>query len=63
MALRTHNLPSGHLKCDFEDVFDAMFQGVEKPQELIFYLLGNQKSDLDGIAEVLFQVRELPGNS
>jgi hypothetical protein len=35
MALRAHNLPSGRLKNDFVEVDEVMFQGVERPYELI----------------------------
>jgi hypothetical protein len=43
------------LKCDFVDVDEAMFQGVERPCEKIFYLL-DKKRDLDEVAEMMFQV-------
>jgi hypothetical protein len=39
MALRSHNLPSGRLKNDFVEVEEAMFRGVERPCEIIFYIL------------------------
>jgi hypothetical protein len=42
------------LKGDFGDVDEEMFQGVERPCELIFYLLGIQKTDLDEVAELKF---------
>jgi hypothetical protein len=35
-------------------VNEAMFQGVEKPYELNFHILGIQKSDLHEVAEVEF---------
>jgi hypothetical protein len=38
------------LKCDFSEVDEAMFQGVEKPGELILCILGSKKSDLDKFA-------------
>jgi hypothetical protein len=28
------------LKCDFREVEEAIFQGFERPFELIFYILG-----------------------
>jgi hypothetical protein len=31
MALRTHNMPSGRLKNDFDEVDEANFKGVEWP--------------------------------
>jgi hypothetical protein len=39
MALKTHNLPSGRLKKDFCEVDEAMFEGVERPYEIIFWIL------------------------
>jgi hypothetical protein len=50
MALRTHNLPPGRLKNDFGEVDEAMFHGVESPNELIFCILSIEKSDLDEVA-------------
>jgi hypothetical protein len=47
LALRTHNLTSGHLKNEFGEVDEEMFQGVERPCELIFYVLGIERSELD----------------
>jgi hypothetical protein len=45
MDLITHNLPSELPKNEF-DVFDkAMFQGVERQRELIFHIMGIEKSD------------------
>jgi hypothetical protein len=41
------------LECEFE-VEEAMLQGDERPCELIFCVLGIQKSDLDEVAEVMF---------
>jgi hypothetical protein len=32
------------------EVDEAVFQGLEKPCELIFCILGNEKSDLDEVA-------------
>jgi hypothetical protein len=46
MTLRTHNLPFGRLKNDFGEVDEAMFQGVERPYELIFCILSIEKSYL-----------------
>jgi hypothetical protein len=50
MALRIHNFPSGRLKNKFGEVDEAMFQGMERPCELIFCILGIKKSDLDEVA-------------
>jgi hypothetical protein len=42
------------LKKDFVEVDVAMFQGVERPCEKIFGILGIEKSDLDGrLSDVL----------
>jgi hypothetical protein len=38
------------LKNDFVEVDEAMFQGVKRPCELIFCILGFKKSDLDDVA-------------
>jgi hypothetical protein len=46
MDLRTRNLPSWRLKNDFGEINEAMFQGVEGPYELIFYILGIQKKTI-----------------
>jgi hypothetical protein len=54
MALRTHNVPSGRLKNDFGEFEETMFQGVERPYEFIFYVLGIQKSDLYEVPEKMF---------
>jgi hypothetical protein len=43
MALRTHNLPSGRLKYDFDEVDEAMFQGVDGPSERILGHPWNRK--------------------
>jgi hypothetical protein len=45
MGERIHNL--GVLKYNFGEDDEAMFQGVERPCELIFCILGIKKSDLD----------------
>jgi hypothetical protein len=50
MALRTHNLPSGRLKNDFREFDEAMFQGVERPFELILWNMDIEKSNLDETA-------------
>jgi hypothetical protein len=42
------------LTSDFVEVDEAIFHGVEKPCELIFYILGIQKSDLDEVPEKMF---------
>jgi hypothetical protein len=49
MGLRTLILPSGRLKKQLE-VDEAMFQSVERPCELIFWILDNERSDLHEIA-------------
>jgi hypothetical protein len=38
------------LKKDFDEVDEAMFHGVERPCEIIFYIPGIDKSDLDEFA-------------
>jgi hypothetical protein len=38
------------LKNDFDEVHEVMFQGVERPYELIFCILGFEKNELDEIA-------------
>jgi hypothetical protein len=40
MALRILNLLSGRLKKEFDEFDEALFQGVERPCELIFCFLG-----------------------
>jgi hypothetical protein len=55
MALINHNLLSVRIKIRFGEVDEAMFEGVKMPCEPIFFLLGIQKSDLDEVAEVVFQ--------
>jgi hypothetical protein len=47
-------------KYDLRVVDKAMFQGVDRPSELIFCLLGIQNCDLDEFEEALFQVVEWP---
>jgi hypothetical protein len=42
------------LKNDFVEVDESIFQGVERPCELIFYILGIQKSDLYEFPEMMF---------
>jgi hypothetical protein len=69
MALRTHNLPSGRLKIDLRKVDEVKFQGAERSCESIFFnlsikkaswamllkcTLGNEKTDLDEFASVIF---------
>jgi hypothetical protein len=44
MALRTLNSLLDVLKADFGEVDDALFQGVERPCELIFCILGIKKA-------------------
>jgi hypothetical protein len=43
IALRNHNLPSGRLKNDNDEVDEAMFQGVDGPCELIFLIRESKK--------------------
>jgi hypothetical protein len=38
------------LKNDFGEVDEGMFQGVERPCEIIFCILVIEKSDLDEVA-------------
>jgi hypothetical protein len=44
--LRTHNLPSGRLRNDFGEIDEAMFQGVNRPYEIIFCNTGIKKKRL-----------------
>jgi hypothetical protein len=37
---------TGRLRNDFGNVDEAMFQGVEKPREIILCIQGFEKSDL-----------------
>jgi hypothetical protein len=53
-GLRTYTLPTGRLKNDFVEVDEAIIQGDERPSELIFYILGIQKSDLYEVPEMMF---------
>jgi hypothetical protein len=50
MALRTHNMNMDVLKNDFGNVDEAMFQGIERPREIILCIQGFEKSDLDDVA-------------
>jgi hypothetical protein len=45
MNLSTHNLLLDVLKNDFGEVDKAMTEGVERPSEIIFCILGIEKSD------------------
>jgi hypothetical protein len=47
-------------KCDFGELDEAMFQGVERPCEHMFYFMGTKKSELIQVAEVMIQVGEWP---
>jgi hypothetical protein len=38
------------LKCDFGDFDESMFHDVERQLEIIFYILGIEKCDLDEVA-------------
>jgi hypothetical protein len=60
VTLRTHNLRSELLKCDFGDVDEAKIHYVERPFERFFYILGIQRSNFDKVAEVMFYVSEWP---
>jgi hypothetical protein len=53
MELR-NNLPSGRPKKDYDDVDEAMFQGVEGPCELILCIPRIEKSDFHEFAYVSF---------
>jgi hypothetical protein len=55
MAQSTHYLSPGVLKFDFAKVNGAMLQGVERPSEHIFCILGIQKSDMEEVAEVMIK--------
>jgi hypothetical protein len=46
MTMRTHNPTSGRLKKKFGEFDKAMIQGVERPSEIIFCILGIEKSDV-----------------
>jgi hypothetical protein len=48
MALRTHNILLDVLRIVFGDVDEAMFEDVERPQELIFCILSIKRGDLNG---------------
>jgi hypothetical protein len=50
MALFPHNLLLDIIKIDVGEVHETKFQGVERPCQLIFCLLGIEKSDLDEFA-------------
>jgi hypothetical protein len=54
MAMRSHNLPCERLKNDFREVDEAIFQGVEMPCEIIFWIPWIEKSYFDGhLSDVL----------
>jgi hypothetical protein len=55
MAVKTNNLRSELPKNDFLEVDLAMFQGVEMPCEIIFYIPGIENSVLDEVAYVIFK--------
>jgi hypothetical protein len=50
MALRTHNLLSERIKNESAEFDEAMFQFFEMPCELIFCILGIEKSYLNEVA-------------
>jgi hypothetical protein len=56
MVFKTHNLSSGSLKNVFGDVNKPMYQGIERPCEIIFCILGIEKSDLDVVPYLIFLV-------
>jgi hypothetical protein len=60
LALRIHLLLMNVPKYDLRVVDKAMFQGVNRPSEHIFCLLGIQKCDLDVVEEAMIQVVEWP---
>jgi hypothetical protein len=53
-ATRPHNLPSSHVKIEFAEIDEEMFQGVERQCENIFCILSIGKSDFDKFAKVKF---------
>jgi hypothetical protein len=62
MALRTHFCLLAFPKCDLCDVEKSIFQGVNRPCELIFYLLAvpkcnlgeSQKCDIGEVEKAMF---------
>jgi hypothetical protein len=48
------------LKINFAEFDEAVFHDVERPFERIFYILSIEKSDLNEVAEMMFQVGEWP---
>jgi hypothetical protein len=56
MALRNHMFLDV-LKKDFVEVDEAIVQGVERPCEKIFCILGIEKSELDGRLSVVLSRR------
>jgi hypothetical protein len=46
------------LKNDVGEVDDAMFEGDERPCELIFSILGIEISEMDEVADVMFHLGE-----
>jgi hypothetical protein len=52
IALRKNNLPSGRLKKDYDEVDEAMIQGVDGPCELIFCIQVILKGEFNGEANV-----------
>jgi hypothetical protein len=49
-----------HLKKDFVQVDEVMYQGSQRPCEQTFCILGIEKSDLDEVALVMFKVSLWP---
>jgi hypothetical protein len=50
MAQRRHNRHLDDLTDDFGEVLETMFQGGERPYELIFCVLINEKNNFDDVA-------------
>jgi hypothetical protein len=50
MAQRRYNLPLDDLINDFGELFEAMFQGGERPCEQIFNVLIIEKNNFDEVA-------------
>jgi hypothetical protein len=47
MAMRTHDLPSGRLKNNFDEFDVTMYQGADGLFEIIFCIPGIEESDMD----------------
>jgi hypothetical protein len=53
-GLRNHNLPYGRLKKNFNEVEEAVCQGVERHIELILFLLDMKKRMNEVTCDVLY---------